>query len=611
MKNKLNKLISFILVLVVLLSTALPVYAGQDTRGNEYFNNILSYKVGNKSVQNWIDTTLSENAGNGTEWYIIALSQSESFTGKHYDYSTFENSLIDYTNRAKYIQPNAKLRISLALSSIGSTNSFISQTMDSAIGQQNIISYIFGLHLFNNGYKSNITTKKEVTNTLLNMQNNDGGWALFGSNSDIDVTAMVIQSLSTQQNNNNVKSAIDNALNYLSLKQTDDGSFEANNNGKIEPTSESTAQVLLALCSLNIDCNSDDRFIKNSNTIFDGLEKFRSGNAFCHLKGGSINDLATQQVFYTMVSYNRMNSLFILDKARANEVQKVQDSAIAQNNNSVNQAVNNHNNDNDCNSTPINSESHNSTNIKNNVTDNSTSNIDETTDAYEQISKTDNHLLNENELTSNTQITNVDSINNDIIQSTTKKASYKLWVIIAILILYVIICIVLHFTKKGNKGNYIIISVVSCIAIIILLLTNIESVNTHKNSIIEKENSIGTVTISITCNTIKNNTDNEFIPNNGIILDTTSIDILENETVYDILNEVCIKNDIALETSGTTQSIYVKGINHIYEFDYGDLSGWMYHVNGQEPSLSCDSYTLSNGDIIEWKYTCNIGQDIK
>ena len=56
--------------------------------------------------------------------------------------------------------------------------------------------------------------------------------------------------------------------------------------------------------------------------------------------------------------------------------------------------------------------------------------------------------------------------------------------------------------------------------------------------------------------------------------------------------------------------VYIAGINYIYEFDFGDLSGWVYHVNGITPSRNCGEYVLSDGDRIEWLYTCEIGHDL-
>ena len=57
-------------------------------------------------------------------------------------------------------------------------------------------------------------------------------------------------------------------------------------------------------------------------------------------------------------------------------------------------------------------------------------------------------------------------------------------------------------------------------------------------------------------------------------------------------------------------STYVEGIGNLYEFDCGELSGWMYKVNGSFPNYGCSKYILSPGDKIEWVYTCDLGKDI-
>ena len=56
--------------------------------------------------------------------------------------------------------------------------------------------------------------------------------------------------------------------------------------------------------------------------------------------------------------------------------------------------------------------------------------------------------------------------------------------------------------------------------------------------------------------------------------------------------------------------VYISGINYLYEFDFGDLSGWMYRVNDTAPSVGCGEYHLSDGDFIEWLYTTDIGNDL-
>lgn len=105
------------------------------------------------------------------------------------------------------------------------------------------------------------------------------------------------------------------------------------------------------------------------------------------------------------------------------------------------------------------------------------------------------------------------------------------------------------------------------------------------------------------------------IPQDGIILDTTEFDITDNQTVYDLLTDAAKACNIQVENSGVngqnSSMAYIRGINYIYEFDFGELSGWMYKVNGQTPSVGCGEYVLSPGDKVEWLYTCNLGKDIE
>lgn len=129
----------------------------------------------------------------------------------------------------------------------------------------------------------------------------------------------------------------------------------------------------------------------------------------------------------------------------------------------------------------------------------------------------------------------------------------------------------------------------------------------------------GSCTIEIRCDTILNNMGNltagkeGYVPSSGTILGTTQVTFYEGETVFDVLQRVCSSAGIQLEYSWTPiyDSYYIEGINHLYEFDCGELSGWMYKVNGWFPNYGCSSYDLADGDTIVWCYSCNgLGADV-
>ena len=50
---------------------------------------------------------------------------------------------------------------------------------------------------------------------------------------------------------------------------------------------------------------------------------------------------------------------------------------------------------------------------------------------------------------------------------------------------------------------------------------------------------------------------------------------------------------------------YVKGIAQIYSGDCGDMSGWMYTVNGEFAEVGCDAYSVQEGDEICWVFICD------
>lgn len=127
-----------------------------------------------------------------------------------------------------------------------------------------------------------------------------------------------------------------------------------------------------------------------------------------------------------------------------------------------------------------------------------------------------------------------------------------------------------------------------------------------------------TCTISISCTTILDNMDLcnpekvELVPEDGWILKPTVVTFNEGESVFDVLRNICKEHKIHMEYMNTPiyNSAYIEGIHNLYEFDVGELSGWMYKVNDWFPNYGCSRYQLKDGDVIEWVYTCDLGYDV-
>ena len=151
-------------------------------------------------------------------------------------------------------------------------------------------------------------TRDQLVETILSLQKDSGAWYINSTNKtdDVDMTAMAIQSLAPYyETNDAVKTAVDKALTWLGTMQKADGSF-AEMAGAAS-SSESTAQVLVALCAMGIDPTADVRFAKNSFHVLDGLLTFYTGTAFKHqASDATVDQMATEQSYYALAAYMRL-----------------------------------------------------------------------------------------------------------------------------------------------------------------------------------------------------------------------------------------------------------------------------------------------------------------
>jgi cytoskeletal protein RodZ len=88
----------------------------------------------------------------------------------------------------------------------------------------------------------------------------------------------------------------------------------------------------------------------------------------------------------------------------------------------------------------------------------------------------------------------------------------------------------------------------------------------------------------------------------GTILNGTTINIKDNETILDVLLDAAGKNNIDVDKTGSGATAYVRGIDGIYERDYGAMSGWICKQNGTGIAKSAGAITVKAGDQIEWIY---------
>lgn len=179
-----------------------------------------------------------------------------------------------------------------------------------SLGTQGLNGWIWALITIDTKYydipRDAIYTREDMIKAILAAQTDEGGFGLSGGSPDVDITAMALQALASYYpQHENVKGSVDRALGWLSAQQSDSGDFVAWG----APSAESTAQVVIALCSLSIDPRTDTRFVKNGKSALDGLMQYQvDGGMFRHTLDGEADVMATEQAALALIALERLDA---------------------------------------------------------------------------------------------------------------------------------------------------------------------------------------------------------------------------------------------------------------------------------------------------------------
>lgn len=163
-----------------------------------------------------------------------------------------------------------------------------------------------------------------LVQAVLAQQNEDGSWSASADTKpvgDVDMTAMALQALAPYYKdggNETVNTAVEKALNWLS------GKYRSGYD-----SSESCAQVVIALSALNLDANTDARFTKTVEgktlSVLGNLLQYRvaENGGFKHqFADKAVNEMATEQALCAMAAYARFTE-------KANALYDMTDAACA------------------------------------------------------------------------------------------------------------------------------------------------------------------------------------------------------------------------------------------------------------------------------------------
>ncbi len=258
----------------------------------------------------------------GGEWLVIALTRGGMECPEGY-YENVEKYVEENINDKEQLHRSKSTdnsRVILGLTSAGydvtnvaGHNLLMGLTDMNYLKIQGINGPIWALIAFDSyGYDIPVNkdaadqvTREKIINHILDSQLDNGGWALTGKGYDPDITGMAIQALAPYYGENDkVKAAVDEALATLSSIQSDNGGFSSVQDGI---SSESCVQVAVALTSLGIDPEKDERFIKNGMSVIDAICLFAiEGGGFEHIPNGGLDGMATEQGQYALASYVRL-----------------------------------------------------------------------------------------------------------------------------------------------------------------------------------------------------------------------------------------------------------------------------------------------------------------
>lgn len=279
------------------------------------------------------------------EWAVLGQARakvplSEAYIAAYYEKVVAyvqknmgaDGVLVDPESRNPTVTDNE--RIVLALTAIGKDpanvggenllkalqNKDIMQVTDTS--NTDINGLVMGLLALNSRNYTSDTSW--LVQAVLEQQNEDGSWSASADTKpvgDVDMTAMALQALAPyhkDSGNETVNTAVEKALNWLS------GKYRSGYD-----SSESCAQVVIALSALNLDANTDARFTKTVEgktlSVLGNLLQYRvaENGGFKHqFADKAVNEMATEQALCAMAAYARFTE-------KANALYDMTDAACA------------------------------------------------------------------------------------------------------------------------------------------------------------------------------------------------------------------------------------------------------------------------------------------
>ena len=308
-----KRIISVLVTAVMIFTLAFQCSFAAEITAEEAYSS-----TGKTIYENTVQNIAKESAY-GSEWHILGLARSQ-YAGCDEIFEKYYEDVVKKIKDSKGVLSKNKYteysRVIVAVKAIGrnpkNTGGFdMTEKLleKEKVTRQGLNGPVWALIALNtDGYADSSAefkkTAKEYISYILDAEKDGGGWSLNSSetNADADITAMALTALAPYyKEDSRVKESADRAVLWLSENQNSDGTYSSW--GTVN--SESCAQVTVALTSLGIDPNKDERFIKNGKSVIDGLLGFYTDGGFKHVSTGKLNAMATEQGYYALTAYFR------------------------------------------------------------------------------------------------------------------------------------------------------------------------------------------------------------------------------------------------------------------------------------------------------------------
>lgn len=558
----------------------------------EYLNNVLEYVKAET-----YNPSLGSTYG---EWAVLAEARGNVSASVWYDkyLSNIAKSVASMNGKLDPTSTQTKhteySRVILALTALGEdatkftgSNSTVYNLVEPLfekngstyrVSEQGNNGTAFALIALDSGnYYDNATgttARNAWINSLLDAQISDGSWGIDADfpGSNVDMTAMVVQALAPYCSTNaNVKDAVGKAVEWLSAEYQKTGDYGS---------SESAAQVIVALSALNIDAKIDSRFQHNGISVLSNFLSYADPNSkgFLHDKqpNSTVNQMASEQAAYTLVAYDRHvnGSKRLYDMSDVTKRENVDAQAVID----MIAAIG-----------PVGEDSYNA--------------IAEARNAYNKLSAADK-----------AKVENYDTL-------TAAEASYKEILKQKRTEQYKLLKahhdeLLNDRTKKyGTAAKKKLASILQQAQTDMNAAESCERVMDIYNKAIFDLDAVKPGDIEVTFRLIGaleatqdvDLTKDSYLPEYVTWVPTKTYALQENATVYDLFTEAM--SDAGLRYIGA-ESNYVSTIYApsclggyaLSEFTNGKKSGWMYTVNGKHPNQGLKNWTLNDGDVVIWHY---------